>query len=100
MARFIPVRRVGVCNLSMQIVFDLVQIRLIPLGERRFRMRAKVHPEICIGCGLCAGVCSTVFRMEGDKAIVIIEIVPAGSFTACRQAAEDCPVLAIEIKEP
>jgi len=63
-------------------------------------MKAKVNPETCIGCGICVNVCSEVFRLEDGKAVVIVEIVPAGSYATCRQASEECPVQAIEIKEP
>ncbi|NLI79788.1 MAG: ferredoxin [Candidatus Riflebacteria bacterium] len=62
-------------------------------------MKVHVDPEICIGCGLCAGICPVVFRMEDGKAVVIVEIVPAASCTACRQASQECPVQAIVIKE-
>ncbi|HOY68085.1 MAG TPA: ferredoxin [Candidatus Ozemobacteraceae bacterium] len=63
-------------------------------------MKAKVNPEICIGCGMCVGTCPEVFHMENDKAVVVVETVPAPSCAACRQACQECPVQAIELQEP
>ena len=60
-------------------------------------MKAKVEPDICIGCGLCVQTCPEVFRMEADKAVAHVETVPKGVEVACRQAADDCPVTAIII---
>lgn len=62
-------------------------------------MKAKVDPEICIGCTLCVGTCPEVFRMEGEKAAAYVDKVPAKSEALCRQAAEECPVTAIKIIE-
>jgi ferredoxin len=61
-------------------------------------MKAKVDPEICIGCALCEQTCPGVFRMEGDKAVASTNIVPEDLEAACKQAADDCPVTAIIIE--
>lgn len=61
-------------------------------------MKAKVDPELCIGCTLCAQTCPEVFKMEQDKAISYLAIVPKNAEVACRQAADDCPVTAIIIE--
>lgn len=62
-------------------------------------MKAKVDPEICIGCELCVQVCPEVFKMEQDKAVAFIDPVPASVQDSCRQAAEQCPVTAISINQ-
>jgi ferredoxin len=62
-------------------------------------MKARVEPDICIGCGLCVSACPEVFRMEGDKAVVYVAVIPAKLYDLCRQAAKDCPVEAIKIEE-
>lgn len=62
-------------------------------------MKAKVDAELCIGCSLCADTCPEVFRMEEDKAVVFVNVVPAEAFELCRRAADECPVTAIEIVE-
>lgn len=60
-------------------------------------MKAKVNPELCIGCSLCVGTCPEVFRMEENKAVVFVSMVPAEALELCRKAAEECPATAIVI---
>ncbi|MFA5276711.1 MAG: ferredoxin [Candidatus Omnitrophota bacterium] len=62
-------------------------------------MKVQVIAETCIGCTLCTQVCPEVFRMDGDKAIAHVSPVPKAVEKTCRQAAEDCPVVAIIIEE-
>jgi len=62
-------------------------------------MKAKVNPDICIGCTLCVSTCPEVFRMEDDKAVAFADKVPAKLYELCRRAADECPVAAIEITE-
>ena len=60
-------------------------------------MKAKVDADICIGCGLCESTCPEVFKMDGDKAVVIGSVVPKGVEETCKKATEECPVTAIII---
>ena len=54
-------------------------------------------PARCIGCGLCTGVCPGVFTLtEEGVAAARDEIFPEQE-AQVRQAAEDCPVNAIEV---
>jgi ferredoxin len=62
-------------------------------------MRAKVDPDLCTGCGLCADICPEVYELKGDVAVVIADPVPAGAEDTCREALESCPVEAISIEE-
>jgi ferredoxin len=62
-------------------------------------MKAIVDEETCIGCGLCADTCPEVFEMGDDKAVVKVEEVPENAVDSCREAAENCPVEAIQIEE-
>lgn len=63
-------------------------------------MKATVDQETCIGCGLCAETCPTVFEMNDDDiAVVKVDSVPADAADDCREAAENCPVDAITIEE-
>lgn len=60
-------------------------------------MKATVS-EDCIGCGLCEGVCPDVFSIGDDGlAHAIEEDVPEEFEGAAQEAAESCPVSAIEV---
>ncbi len=58
-------------------------------------MKVSVNEELCVGCGLCANTCPEVFEMQGDKAIVKGDVVPAEAEESCKQTKDDCPVEAI-----
>ena len=60
-------------------------------------MKAKVDADTCIGCGLCESTSPEVFKMDGDKAVVIGSAVPKGAEESCKKATEECPVTAIVI---
>ncbi|OHB89586.1 MAG: ferredoxin [Planctomycetes bacterium RIFCSPHIGHO2_12_FULL_52_36] len=62
-------------------------------------MRVKIDPDICTGCELCVTTCPEVYKMEGDKSIVIANTVPRDAEASCRKAVEECPVEAIIIVE-
>jgi len=62
-------------------------------------MRVKVDEETCIGCGLCAETCPEAIEMNDDKAHIKVDEVPKNVLESCKEAAETCPVEAIQMEE-
>ncbi len=63
-------------------------------------MKAAIDKSLCIGCGLCTEVCPQVFEMGDDNiAQVKTDPVPPEAEDSCRQAADQCPGVAIQIQE-
>ena len=63
-------------------------------------MKAAIDKSLCIGCGLCTEVCPQVFEMGDDNiAQVKTDPVPPEAEDRCRQAADQCPGVAIQIQE-
>lgn len=58
-------------------------------------MKAKVNDE-CIGCGMCVNVCPQVFELNSAGLSVASGDV-TGVERQTREAAELCPVNAIEV---
>ena len=62
-------------------------------------MKARVNPEICIGCTLCVQICPEVFRMNDDKAVTYIVAIPKDLEENFQKSAADCPVNAITVEK-
>ena len=62
-------------------------------------MKASVDSDVCTGCGLCVDTCPAVFEMDDAVARVRVENVPEDALDTCREAADNCPVEAVNIKE-
>jgi ferredoxin len=58
-------------------------------------MTVKVN-DSCIGCGACESICDAVFSIE-DRAVVN-EATVADNIDAVKEAADACPVGAIEVE--
>lgn len=63
-------------------------------------MRVTIE-DSCTACGLCVEVCPTVFELEndGDIARVKVDEIPTDQEDAVREAADGCPVDAIQVKD-
>jgi ferredoxin len=61
-------------------------------------MRAEVTDDR-IACGLCAEICPEVFEMGDELAEVKVDTVPPDSEGAARDAADQCPVDAINVMD-
>ena len=61
-------------------------------------MKVKIDAETCIGCGLCVETCPEVYKMQEDKAVVCVDIVPKEVEERCKKAVDECPVIAIIIE--
>ncbi len=61
-------------------------------------MKATVN-EDCIGCGLCESTAPSVFAI-GDEGVaeVVVDEVAADDEDAAQEAADGCPVSAIEVE--
>lgn len=53
--------------------------------------------EDCIGCGLCEGTCPDVFSIGDEGVAVATDEVPGDAEDAVQEAADNCPVGAIEV---
>ena len=54
--------------------------------------------DSCTACGLCVETCPEVFQMALDIAEVVVEQVPPQFEDSAQQAADECPVEAIEVE--
>ena len=63
-------------------------------------MKALVDEDVCISCELCVSTCPDVFQMNDDGfAEAVVDPVPSEQEDCAREAADICPVTAIEIEE-
>ncbi len=58
----------------------------------------KVNQEMCIGCGMCAGVCPLVFRLNEDGKAETYQNADVDYENAIL-AKDGCPVSAISDEE-
>lgn len=59
-------------------------------------MTAHVN-ENCIGCGLCPSICPSVFTMTDEGVASARDEIPPEDEGMAQEAAESCPVNAIEV---
>ncbi len=60
-------------------------------------MRVTIDEDLCVACGACWDLCSSVFRL-GDAGVAEVVTDPSSACWSCvREAAEDCPEGAITV---
>jgi ferredoxin len=63
-----------------------------------FTMKVIVDRDTCIGCGMCQQVCAEIFLLDEEGlARAIVEVPGPDLYDCAREAAEICPVEAIEL---
>lgn len=60
-------------------------------------MHATVTQD-CIGCGLCVNTCPMVFTLA-DTGVAVAVDFPTSEEAMVREAADACPVAAIEVED-
>lgn len=61
-------------------------------------MKATIDREGCIGCALCADICSEVFRMADDGKAEVYQQPDEATIDLAREAEESCPVSVISVE--
>ena len=61
-------------------------------------MNGYVNNDLCVGCGACVATCPEGFRMGDDGLAEGYQDIPAEAKDNATEAAENCPVAAIELK--
>ena len=68
--------------------------------EKGSEMKVTVDKDLCIGCGVCEGICPEVFSLANEPyAEVLLDPIPEEYQELCRQAAADCPTEAIKVED-
>ncbi len=58
-------------------------------------MTIKVNHDLCIGCGTCEVLCPAAFKLNAEAKA---EVISQDDVACAKNAAEGCPVQAIEVK--
>jgi ferredoxin len=59
----------------------------------------RVNAGLCVSSGTCAAAYPAVFRLEDDGSLLVLDPVPRSALEDVRDAAEMCPMAAIEFDE-
>ncbi len=62
-------------------------------------MKAVIDRSGCIGCGMCAGTCPQVFRMDDEGLAEVYGEVDASMEELCQAARDNCPVSVISLED-
>jgi len=59
----------------------------------------QVDQAKCIGCGLCASICSDVFELDENGKARVKDAAACDKAGCCQQALDNCPAKAISWSE-
>ena len=62
-------------------------------------MQVEVDREGCIGCGVCAEICPSVFRLDEEGLSTPYAEPNEENHDAVKDAADSCPVDVIHVKD-
>ena len=62
-------------------------------------MKVSIDKDGCIGCGLCAETCPSVYVMADDGTAEVLAQPGKGDEASAREGADNCPVSVITIEE-
>lgn len=62
-------------------------------------MKVKINKNKCLGCGLCMSLCPEVFILKNGKSQVKEKADLEKNKEKIKEAADNCPVQAIEIEK-
>jgi len=62
-------------------------------------MKASIDRDGCIGCGLCAEICPSVFRMDEEGLAEVYGEITDETQGSAEEARDSCPVSVISIEE-
>lgn len=63
------------------------------------KYKITLNQEECIGCGSCSVICPASFGFDSGKSKGTVKKKSISKITCEKEAADACPVNAIEIKE-
>ena len=60
--------------------------------------KVTVRKDLCVGCGLCTGISNVLIIGDDGLAEATIELLEEGQVAEVEEAANACPVSAIEVE--
>ena len=77
-------------------IYYIIELEVKPQWEKKEKDMKVTVNDGCIACGACESVCDAVFKVE-DVAVVNESAVAANE-SGVKEAADACPVGAIEVE--
>lgn len=62
-------------------------------------IKIKINQKKCVGCGSCCVICPDIFEIKNGKSKLKKKNIEEKQIDCAKEAAESCPMQAIEIEE-